>query len=121
MEIDEVSMVDRAANESASIVFSKRADQEESMPDYLDADGSPLDLSEFEEGDILEDEDGNQFEVTFEDDDGDDGDYDGEYVDEDAYVGVGKSAFGAEPDDYLVASIRQEVSKAVSDDERGVV
>jgi hypothetical protein len=120
MEIDEVSMVDRAANSSATIVFSKRADQEESMPDYLDADGNPLDLSEFEEGDILEDEDGNRFEVSFDDDD------DGEYADDEemekaGYASIGKSAFGASPDDEVIASIRQALSKAVSEDDRDAV
>src|SRR4051812_37107175 len=120
MEIDEVSMVDRAANSSATIVFSKRADQEESMPEYLDADGNPLDLSEFEEGDILEDEDGNQFEVSFEDDGGGGGD-NFDYEDEPELASVGKSAFGANPDDAVIASIRQELSKAVSEDDRDAV
>lgn len=123
MEIDEVSMVDRAANSSAAIVFSKRADQEERMPDYLDADGKPLDLSQYEEGDILEDEDGNQFQVTFSDaDDGDDdGDAGADYADTDQLVGVGKSAFGTSADDQVIASIRQELSKAVNEDDRDAV
>lgn len=125
MEIDEVSMVDRAANTSASIVFSKRADQEESMPDYFDEAGNPIDLSEFEEGDILEDEDGNQFEVTFDDDDRDpstDGDYgDYDYAPDDDLVEVGKSAFGYDPGDAVIAGIRQELSKAVSEEDRDVV
>jgi hypothetical protein len=116
MEIDEVSMVDRAANTSAAIVFSKRADQEESMPDYLDADGNPLDLSQFEEGDILEDEDGNRFEVSFENDDGD-----LEFEDEPELTTVGKSAFGAATDNEVIASIRSELSKAVSEDDRDAV
>jgi hypothetical protein len=123
MEIDEISLVDRAANQSASIVFSKRADQEESMPDYLDADGDPLDLSQFEEGDILEDEDGNQFEVSFDDDDGDEDYFDDDYVADDAaqYAEVGKSAFGYSADNRLIASIREELSKAVDEDDRSAV
>jgi len=120
MEIDEVSMVDRAANTSAAIVFSKRADQEESMPDYFDADGNPLDLSQFEEGDELEDEDGNRFVVAFDDGD-DDGDGDAEFADEGEYATVGKSAFGTSPDDQIIASIRSELSKAVSEDDRDAV
>lgn len=119
MEIDEVSMVDRAANTSATIVFSKRADQEERMPDYLDADGNPLDLSQFEEGTILEDENGDQFEVTF-DEDGDDSDEE-DLVDDRELVGIGKSAFGAGPDDTAIASIREALSKAVSEDDRDSV
>lgn len=124
MEIDEVSMVDRAACPPATIVFSKRADQEESMPDFSDADGNPLDLSQFEEGDVLEDEDGNLFEVSFdddEDDEYDDDDYDMEYEDEGELVSVGKSAFFESGDDEIIASIRQELSKAVTEEGRDAV
>lgn len=119
MEIDEVSMVDRAANTSATIVFSKRADQEDSMPDFVDADGNPLDLSQFDEGDVLEDDDGNLFEVSFDDDgdDGDDGSYD--YADDAEYETVGKSAFFA--DDEVYASIRDDLSKAVNEEGRSQV
>jgi hypothetical protein len=122
MEIDEVSMVDRAANTSAAIVFSKRADQEESMPDYTDADGNPLDLSQYEEGTILEDEAGNRFEVTFGDegDDEDKGDFT-DATDARELASVGKSAFGAPAEDETIASIREALSKAVSDDDRTTV
>jgi hypothetical protein len=120
MEIDEVSMVDRAACPPAAIVFSKRADQEEAMPDYSDADGNPLDLSQFEEGTILEDADGNQYEVSFGDEDDED-DYDDSVEYDDELVSVGKSAFGYPVDDGAIASVREALSKAVSEDERSAV
>jgi hypothetical protein len=130
MDIDEVSLVDRAACPPAAIVFSKRADQEESMPEYSGPDGQPLDLSQFEEGTILEDADGNQFEVTFSDDDGDDdGDeYDDDgaedyYEDEDELVGAG-AAIGkafADTDDAMLASVREALSKAVTEEDRSAV
>lgn len=88
------------------------------MPDYLDADGNPLDLSQFEEGDILEDEEGNRFEVSFSDDD--DG-KDAAVADDRELESVGKSAFGASADEEAVASIREALSKAVSEDDRSAV
>jgi hypothetical protein len=122
MDIDEVSLVDRAACPPAAIVFSKRADQEESMPDYLDAEGKPLDLSQFEEGSILVDDEGNEFMVTFEDDadDIDDDTEESELDDDRELVGVGKSAFGT-PSDGAVASIREALSKAVNEQDRDAV
>lgn len=94
------------------------------MPDYLDADGEPLDLSQFEEGDILEDDDGNQFMVTFGDpEDADDVDYDDadELDDDRELVGIGKSAFGAPAEDPVIASIRESLSKAVNEQDRDAV
>jgi hypothetical protein len=121
MDIDEVSLVDRAACPQAAIVFSKRADQEDSMPEYTGPDGQPLDLSEFEEGTILEDSEGNQFEVTFADDDDEDGDEDGDYEAEveydDELVGAIGKSYGSVEDSTL-ASIREALSKAATEDDR---
>lgn len=115
MEIDEVSLVDRPACPPSAIVFSKRADQEESMPDYTDEDGNAIDLNEYEEGDVLEDEEGNQFVVSFEDvyDDDEDDELDGEYEElmDGELATIGKS-FGS------IESIRYELSKAVTEDDR---
>ena len=118
MEIDEISLVDRAACPPATIVIAKSADQEEGMDEFLDQDGNPIDLSQFDEGTVLEDEDGNQFVVSYEDDDDDD---EAAYADEGELVGVGKSAFGHPADDGVIASIRYELSKAVSEDDRDLV
>ena len=114
MEIDEISLVDRAACPPAAIVIAKRADPEVGMDEIYDEDGNPIDLSQFDEGDILVDEDGNQYEVTFEDD-GEDAD---EYEDQDELVAVGKSAFGFDP---VISSIREDLSKAVSEADRDQV
>lgn len=96
------------------------------MPDYLDGEGNPIDLSQYEEGTILEDDDGNQFEVTFnadpddfDDNSGfgydDDDDDDFEPADERQFETVGKSAFGYDP---ALASVREALSKAVSEEDR---
>jgi len=121
MEIDEISLVDRAANQSAAIVIAKRADQEDGMPDYTDQDGNELDLSQFEEGDVLEGEDGQLYEVTYGDDDDEDEDDDYEDSEVGELVGVGKSAFGASYDAGVIAGIRDELSKAVSQDDQNAV
>jgi hypothetical protein len=120
MEIDEISLVDRAANTSAAIVIAKRADQEDGMPQYTDQDGNELDLSQFEEGDVLEGEDGQLYEVTYTDDD-DDEDEAAEHEPEGELVGVGKSAFGATYDDDVIADVREALSKAVDTDDQNAV
>lgn len=81
MEIDEISLVDRGANQHAAIVISK-ADgfEEDGMPAEIDvlydSDGDLVDY-ELEHGDVVYDEQGNQYVYVIEDDD-EDGDY-GEY------------------------------------------
>jgi len=119
MEIDEISLVDRAANQSAAIVIAKRADQEDGMPQYTDQDGNELDLSQFEEGTVLEGEDGQLYEVTYADDD--DEDETAEYEPEGELVGVGKSAFGASYDNDVIADVREALSKAVDTDDQNAV
>ena len=121
MEIDEISLVDRAACPPAAIVIAKRADSEVGMDEeFYDEYGNPVDLSDFDEGDVIEDEDGNQYQIVFEEDDDGDEDED-EYLVEDEdgeLVAVGKSAFGFDP---VVAGIRSELAKAVSEDDRDAV
>jgi hypothetical protein len=121
MEIDDISLVDRAACPPAAIVIAKRADPEVGMDEeFYDEDGNAIDLDQFEEGDVIEDEDGNQYQIVFEeDDDGDDGEEEYLVEDEDGeLVAVGKSAFGFDP---IVAGIRSELAKAVSEDDRDAV
>jgi hypothetical protein len=60
LEIDEVSLVDAAANEHANITFSK-AESEGLMPDLYDADGDAVDQDSLESGDVIYDEEGNEF------------------------------------------------------------
>ena len=92
MEIDEISLVDRAANQHASILFSKS--QEDAMPGYdegvelYDSNGDPTDFEDLDVGDIAYDADGNEY-VMVEDDEPD---FDGAegYYEEDLEP-VGKS------------------------------
>jgi hypothetical protein len=69
MEIDEISLVDRAANQHASILFSKSLTEEADMPDaeelYLfDADGQPVDTDDLEFGDVVFSEDGEELVIV---------------------------------------------------------
>lgn len=82
LEIDEVSVVDRAANQHSLIAFSKSVEGdtplEGSMPDLavFEETGEAVDLDTLEHGDIVYDENGNEL-VFIEDgaeDDGDEGD-----------------------------------------------
>ena len=69
MEFDEVSLVDRGANQYARTVISKRDDTEENVePEIYDEDGYPVDLDDLEVGDVVVTDDGEEFEVVFEDD-----------------------------------------------------
>lgn len=90
LEIDEISLVDRPANQYGLVEITKADHQEEAMPVY-DAEGDEVFAEELEVGDLVYDEDGNQFAVV-DDDEGDE--Y--EYEDEDSYdqqelVDVGKA------------------------------
>jgi hypothetical protein len=62
LEIDEISLVDRPANQHGRVVISKN-DQEEDMPDLFDADDNPVDESELQVGDFVYDEAGNEYQV----------------------------------------------------------
>jgi hypothetical protein len=91
------------------------------MPQYTDQDGNELDLSQFEEGTVLEGEDGQLYEVTYADDDDEDDDEAAEFADEGELVGVGKSAFGASYDNDVIADVREALSKAVDTDDQNAV
>lgn len=66
MEFDEVSLVDRPANQFASIAFSKAQGEEPSVSE--DSGVEEVDIDDLEIGDIVVDEEGNEFEVVEEDD-----------------------------------------------------
>ena len=71
IEIDEVSVVDRPANQHGLITFSKSAGageglmihKEDSMPEneIFDADGTPVEVDELEHGDVVYDADGAEY------------------------------------------------------------
>lgn len=62
MEIDEVSLVDKGANQHAMITIAKRATEEDQMPDLYSEDGSLVDENALEDGDIVFDGEGNAYE-----------------------------------------------------------
>lgn len=70
MKFDEVSLVDRGANQYAKTVISKRDsnDTEENVePEIYDEDGVLVDPSDLQVGDVIVDEDGNERELTEDD------------------------------------------------------
>lgn len=93
LEIDEVSVVDRAANQHSLIAFSKSAGGdiplEGSMPDLavFEETGEEVDVDTLEHGDVVYDEDGNEYVFVEDSDDDDDGDDEGDEV--------GKAGIGA--------------------------
>lgn len=111
MEIDEISLVDRPANQHASVLISKADTPEEDAMGYVDADGNPVDENELEHGDVVYSDSGEPFvyveegrEADFEVEDPEDS-----YDDDREPALVGKS-FGAE--------VLEAISKSVDDDEQ---
>jgi hypothetical protein len=82
MEIDEISLVDRGANQHATVAIAKRAPEEENMPKLYNEDGSLLDENALEDGQIVYDEAGTAYQFTL-DDEVDPEEVDGEEYDED--------------------------------------
>lgn len=124
MEIDEISTVDKAANQYSRFVIAKRAPEEEEMPKLYNQEGQPLDEDQLEFGDIVYDDAGQAYEFV-ENDDEDTGDVKAE---EDQPVpelaGVGKSAFfekSAKQSGSFSAAVMEELSKAFSDKDRDAV
>ena len=114
LEIDEVSVVDRGANQHSLIAFSKSLNTEEnnleeSMSETIavfSETGEPVDLDSLKDGDVVFDAEGNAYayEIDPEEDDED--------ADDRELASVGKS---------LSDSILEEFSKAVSDRDREAV
>ena len=65
MEIDEISLVDRPAAQHAEVVITKRATEEDIVPeDIYDEEGGLVDPELLETGDVVFDEDGDAFLVV---------------------------------------------------------
>lgn len=123
MEIDEISLVDRGANQHALVTIAKRApDQEENMPeiDLYNETGELLDQEKLESGSVVYDDEGNPYKFTLEDP---------EKADEKELESVGKSEpknpfLTKEPvkknNDYA-AQVLEELSKAYTDEARDEV
>lgn len=72
--IDEISLVDKGANQHAVVTIAKNADGEnkENEMEIFDEQGNPLDVAELSEGDVVYDEEGNAYEMELDDDAHDD-------------------------------------------------
>lgn len=106
LEIDEVSLVDRPANQHGLVTITKR--DEDPVDEFYDADGNLLDSSELQPYDVVFNADGEQIELTPLEDLSDDelaelgieipddlselDDYEDEDADERQLAGVGKAA-----------------------------
>lgn len=106
IEIDEISLVDRPANQHARVAIAKRAPEEEPVPEIYNASGEVLDAETVEPGDVVYDADGNAFEVVLEDDE------QLEFADDREPELVGKS---------FADAVREDLSKAFSNIERDEV
>lgn len=104
LEIDEISVVERPANQHGLIAFAKSAagvnQQEDQMP-FFDSDGDEVDVSVLEHGDVVFNEAGEQYvyDATAEDGDDDDVVYVDEsgqeyYIEAEEPEHVGKASFG---------------------------
>lgn len=117
MEIDEVSLVDKGANQHAMITIAKRAPEEESMPEFYSEEGQLLDdaaLENLEFGQVVYDADGQAYEFV----------EDAEQEKEKEPELVGKSAFlnqKSSVEKSFSASVLEELSKAFSDEDRDKV
>lgn len=120
MEIDEISTVDKAANQYSRFVIAKRAPEEEEMPQLYNEEGQLLDENDLEDGDIVYDQEGAAYQYTFDDLEDDDEDAE-EYEQEPATVG--KSAFFQPPQraGSFTESVMEELSKAFSETDRDAV
>lgn len=66
LEIDEVSLVDRPANQHGLLTIAKR-DEDENMPNLFDAEDNPVDETDLQVGDYVYDEAGNEFQYLDDD------------------------------------------------------
>lgn len=119
IEIDEISLVDKGANQHAMVTIAKRAPEEDLMPELYDESGAVVDQDALEDGDIVFDDEGQAYQFS-------------EKAEEDAEDAnkdkepelVGKSAFfekTEKPTGGFAAEVLAELSKAFSDEDRDKV
>lgn len=63
LEIDEVSLVDRPANQHGLVAIAKRGEEEKSVGIY-DTEGNPVDENDLEHGDVVYDDNGTEYVFT---------------------------------------------------------
>ena len=112
--IDEISLVDKGANQHAVVTIAKNADGEnkENEMEIFDEQGNPLDVAELSEGDVVYDAEGNAYAMEYEDEE--------QEAEEPELATVGKSSvFGVREDrSDFASSVREELSKALTDADR---
>lgn len=106
IEIDEISFVDRPANQHAKVAIAKRATEEVTVPEIYDEQGEAVEFDSLEPGQVVFDEDGQAYVYTLDAED--------EVEDERELATVGKSASFAD-------QVKEELSKAITDVERDSV
>lgn len=116
MEIDEVSLVDKGANQHATITIAKRAPEEDQMPELYTEDGQLLDENSLQDGQIVYDGEGNAYQFSLSE----------EVEEEKELATVGKSAFfeatkTSEESTGFSKALMEELSKAFSDEDRNEV
>jgi len=107
IEIDEISLVDRPANQHARVAIAKRAPEEDTVPEIYNESGDALDPTAVEPGDIVYDSEGNAYEAVLEDDE----QLEFEVDDREPEL-VGKN---------FADEVREDLSKALSNIERDEV
>jgi hypothetical protein len=118
MEIDEISLVDKGANQHAMITIAKRAPEEEDMPELYNEDGELLDQNALDFGDIVYDAEGNAFELVEEEDE--DAVREPEPVGKSAFFD-GKTTNGPVRKSAFAQQVLEELSKAYDDKGRDEV
>jgi hypothetical protein len=75
------------------LVAIAKNDQEDTMPELYDAEGTPVEIEDLQVGDFVYDDAGNEYNYVITDDDGDEDDDSDEYEDADGreYAEVGKA------------------------------
>jgi hypothetical protein len=120
MEIDEISLVDKGANQHAMITIAKRAPEEDDMPEFdlYAEDGSSVAEDDLKHGDIVYDAEGNPYQYTEDDEETVE-----DEVEEKEPQLVGKSAFFEPKHDEasFTKQVLDELSKAFNDDDRDKV
>jgi len=123
LEIDEISLVDKGANQHARTVIAKRHDEEDTMDEYFDEAGKPVDVASLTLGDVVYDAEGNAFEVEANEDD----EQASEFTDKKELAGAGVSKSDENPfrrevaksaSTPSVSTLREQLSKAMTDDAR---
>lgn len=68
LKIDEISLVDKGANQHAMVTIAKRDGEEgQEMNEFYDSEGTPVDVDGLDIGDVVYDGDGQAYEMSTDD------------------------------------------------------